>query len=194
MIFKSKFLFFIFLLVIFIVCCDNNTNIQQIGSICEDDYMLCFDSEFYKTVKTYIYKNGWELKLDSSFIKPYYSIFFFNHDSIFYFTIWTSPFFPNTALEKNLNTSNIHYSSLKIENSQIILITNQGDSIAKKFYGECVPLIDTICCENKNIEMIYDGRLYIETYTYYLDNGKYTIKQLECPIADFLGNPPKIFW
>lgn len=192
--FKYKFLFVIFLFIIFIVGCDSNTDIHVKNSIYEDGYRLCLDSEFYKTIKAYINKNGWELMSDSIFIKPYYSIFFFNHDSIYYFTIWTSPFFPNTALEKNLNTSNIHYTSLKIENSQIILITNQGDNIAKKFYGECSPLIDTICCENMNVEMIYDGRLYIETYTYYLDNGKYIIKQLEYPIADFLGNPPEIFW
>ena len=191
---QYKFLFISILFLIFIIGCDNHSEIQQKNSICEDSSKLCVDSEFYKIVKAYIDKNGWELKSDTIVIKPYYSIYFFNYDSIYYFTIWTSPFSPNTVLEKNVNTSILYYTFLKIENSQVILITNNSDNIAKKFYGECISLIDTICIKDNDIEMIYDGRLFIETYKYYLSNGKYVTERLEYPIANFLGNPPEDFW
>ena len=191
---KSFFLIIVIILFVLISCVRKQNDLnpsEEILAYTEEYVSDCFESEFYKYVRSYIKKTKGFFCNDT----VYYSVYFFTKDSTDYFVIWTNYSSPKGMIEYNNPSSNFRYSTLKVNEDDIIIIT-KNEYNNQQLYQHCVFLVqkDSIPYHKNAYTVDYDGRLYIETYKYDLQDGKYVLNKLENPIVDIFGNLPKRFW
>ncbi|HNY62537.1 MAG TPA: hypothetical protein PLH70_01470 [Bacteroidales bacterium] len=124
------------------------------------------------------------------------SIYFAKKDSIDYFTIWSTPFYPHHLEHPDTLGSKYNYHTIEMNHTELVLITgkNNTDVVFSTFMiPNSAVKINSFDME-KNQHIIYDGRWFIESHQYQLVNGNLKVKKLEKPIVEFLGNPPEQFW
>lgn len=178
-------------LVIMISCTEKKTNLnkEDIVISSNDSVNSCLNSEFHLCVSEYIQKT----KGFFCGYPVYYPVYFFTKENIDFFTIWTDFSSPKASMEYYNPLSNFKYSSLKIDESDVVIIENDTYN-NKQLYQCCEFLIKKDSIPKHENYVIYDGRIYIETYSYSLQNGKYVLKKLDSPITDILGELPEMFW
>lgn len=187
-----KINFFLILIMLLFQSCNNKTlDVQKNDMECDK----CKNSVFYNHIYSYI-KRTWEILLFDENGKalelPYYSYYFFEKDSIKYFTSWIS--YNNPRFIEFHNSGNeLFYSNMNINGFDIILIT-EGSHLNKDIYSECDQLIfrDSIPLHSEKIN--YDWRWFVESYEYWKQDNIFVLKRLQEPITYFLGDVPKEFW
>lgn len=150
----------------------------------------CSNSIFYSIVSKYL-DNIWE----SSNIQWYTSVYFSENDSINYFTIWTFTSYPDFLATNNAILV-FNYHKIEVNNTEVILITDKKktDEVFSTLLIPSNNKIASVIKKNTNQKLIYDGRWFIQSYKYNMNNGNLNIEKLDTPIVGFLGNPPKEFW
>lgn len=183
--------FLILITLVFQSCNDNNTKAPEI----DIEYNPYKKSVFYDHIDSYI-KRTWEiLFFDENgefFERPYYSYYFFEKDSIKYFTSWIS--YNNPRFIEYYNPSMIFfYSSINVNGFDAILITQENNINEYILDADSYLILkDSIPLHPEKI--IYDGRWYIESYKYYTQDSILVLEKIEPPIVDFLGDLPEEFW
>jgi len=133
------------------------------------DSVNFFNSEFCQCVYEYIkYAKGGN--------SMYYSVYFFSKDNIDYFTIWAEYI---SYLERPEYNNSI---CIKINDIDVLVI---GKDI--QLY-QCCNLIQQDNIYNHFHRFIYGIRLFVETYRYSLQQGKYVLDKLDTPIMDFFDD------
>ncbi len=144
----------------------------------------CIKTELYECIKNYILENDKKL-LDRNSV---YSVYFFERDSIDYFTIWVFNSFPKYLEFYNPNIS-FDFINFKILDRNVVFITRK-DSKKIELYNLCLNNLtkkEDDHYQKEIPEMIYDGSLFPQTYQYNKVEGKFIILNADTLIIDFLG-------
>ncbi|MDR2979476.1 MAG: hypothetical protein LBV02_03410 [Bacteroidales bacterium] len=175
-----------------ISCMGKKNDSQPDGNIAvsnDDPAADCFNSVFYNHMHEYIRKT---FSIDGPPV--YYSVYFFTQDSIDYFTTWTDYSSPKGWMKYANPSSNFKYSTLAVNGKDVVIITKDTYN-NEELYRCCESLIEKDSIpEYEDTGIINDGRLYIETVSYSLQEGKYVLDKLEVPIVDIFGDLHEMFW
>ena len=170
----------------------SDTNSKEEVIALNDDLLTnCFNSDFYKCIQEYIRRTKGFFFDDLE----YYSVYFFTKDSIDYFTIWTNYTSPEVEMKYSNPLSNFKYYSLKVNENDVVIVAKDTYN-NEQLYQCCEFLIqkDNIPKHENEFSITYDGRWYIETYSYSLQDGKYVLNKLETPNVEIFGDLPEMFW
>lgn len=135
-------------------------------------------------IKSYIMRNETKLAIydenNKSVYEIYYTLLFFEKDTMMYFTIWES-FIPANFLNiqgEIDDSNNLYYNILNRD----IYIFNCNKKAENMLFSFCNKK-KLQKKEEKSIDMnsvpIYDGSLYPETYRYYQYNANIIIEKID---------------
>ena len=145
----------------------------------------CLSSELHECIANYI------RRYDGRFIEEeslYYSLYLFQKDSLKLFTLWSFTSFPDNIEHYNPDTKFI-YSLYDILDRKVIIIHEQGKTPDNLYQGcqENIELAVNQRSKVSDIDVVYDGSLFPETYRYSLGFDKPLIEKSDTFILDILG-------
>lgn len=164
---------------------DIEFDIRKLGT--EDSSFIFKNSTFnavlQKEVTNYI--EG----VDNKFIDKewlYYNLYFFNFDSVEYFTIWTFTSYPN-YISPCVDTSKFTFYMFNFNNRKLVIIDDKLN-INLLF----TPSQDNILLAKEEdlkdyAGDIFDGLLYFRTYQIVKNNYGISLVQLDTAIIDFIN-------
>jgi hypothetical protein len=175
--------------------CGNRGNFDtlcDLATVIKTDSVRISDDPVYEIIVDYVKRHKDVCGVD---VDLYFSIYFSSIDSMTYFTIWVSPVYPKIFLDNLMKKKNdLLYVNLIIDKSRVVLIDNNKQR-SRQIYEKCIMFADTSFREEGNQSLLYDGRLYFETYKYSCQSEECQIEKLQEPTFDFLEEiPPKQFW
>lgn len=156
-----------------------------------DQLESCKNSVFYKNIKSYI--SNYYIGIDDNVF--FYCIYFFEKDSVDYFTIWvqhTEPDFKFKNVDLNIDYYIVENLEGLINNkrntNQILLIVPKNRSLPE-IVTPCRDRIKAISLNDivqKN-HFVYDGSQHPETYEYAFFNNQWNIELKDTVLMDFMG-------
>jgi hypothetical protein len=178
----------------------NNIIIKNIEKKQENDYLK---SELYNCICSYMHTSGMYFSTEWT---TCINIYFFQQDTIDYFTIWTDGLSSQYLCFENSNR-NLDISQLKIDlhscdvsnklqfagiDSCYMFFIKQTDYDNDLYKSFSDMFRNDVYIEDNEINN--DGRLFLQTYKFYKTGNEFHFEKLDKPIVDFLGNLNERFW
>jgi hypothetical protein len=152
----------------------------------------CISNELLQCIKEYIKENEYKIARYNEAHKLlhdiYYSLFFFNEDTIKYFTMWES-FIPANRLNISIDNPlfDTNYLCYNVLERYIFIFNNTGD-VNNILFVACNENV-LLGQKKKNIDissiLIYDGSFYPITYKYYKKDDDIVIERLDTALLYF---------
>lgn len=134
----------------------------------------CIDSVLYESIKSYITRYGGDPAWD------YYSVYFFQKDSMDYFTIWCDEVPSHYTMEySNPGEKFNYYWFLLDEKYDVVLIVRQ-DSKQPVLFKPCIDQLGAFSVEDlKRKDQNVIEVIWARSYKYYSRGGKYQVESLQ---------------
>lgn len=145
------------------------------------------NSGLEKVIKNYILDTKYRFVPDANVI---YTVYINSREN--YITIWVHTILPYYFIK---TPNKFKYSFYHIEGNEVIFIVDNKQKLDDKLLSlDFVNLKEAKLHFSKyNTNIIYDGRLYFETYSFHFSDGYKFLKETKIKIGFFEDIPPEKF-